>query len=68
LIRGLDHLEFLLVQRDDLDESAVHLDNLGTAHSGVKRIDHTRNAMLTVRDPDDIQLEFVRRAPPSSDA
>jgi glyoxylase I family protein len=65
---GLDHVEFLVARREDLDDWAVHLDKLGIAHSGVKRLDYTRNAMLTFRDPDNIQLEFFWRAPPSDDA
>ena len=32
---GLDHLEFLVARRDDLEEWAERLDELGIAHSGV---------------------------------
>jgi glyoxylase I family protein len=59
---GLDHLEFLVESRDDLDDWAERLDQLGVSHSGVKDPDHTSNAMLTFRDPDNIQLEFFWRA------
>ena len=59
---GLDHLEFLVARRADLDEWAARLDELGIAHSGVKEPPYTRNAMLTFRDPDNIQLEFFWRA------
>src|SRR5262245_36261172 len=31
---GLDHLEFLVDRREDLDEWAARLDELGIAHSG----------------------------------
>ena len=61
---GLDHLEFLVARREDLQEWAERLDQLGIAHSGVKEPAHTRNAMLTFRDPDNIQLELFWRAPP----
>lgn len=61
---GLDHLEFLVEHRSDLDEWARHLDARGIAHSGVKAPAYTRNAMLTFRDPDGIQLEFFWTAPP----
>jgi glyoxylase I family protein len=61
---GLDHLEFLVASRADLDEWAERLDSLGIAHSGVKSPSYTRNAMLTFRDQDNIQLEFFWRAPP----
>jgi catechol 2,3-dioxygenase-like lactoylglutathione lyase family enzyme len=60
---GLDHLEFLVDQREDLDEWASRLDELGIAHSGIKDLEHTPNRMLTFRDPDNIQLEFLWRAP-----
>jgi glyoxylase I family protein len=60
---GLDHLEFLVPNRADLDEWAERLDALGVSHSGVKEPSYTRNAILTLRDPDNIQLEFFWRAP-----
>ena len=60
---GLDHLEFLVDRREDLDEWAERLDRLGIEHSGVKEPEYTRNAMLTFRDPDNIQLEFFWRSP-----
>src|SRR5262245_14066979 len=55
---GLDHLEFLVARREDLDEWAARLDELGVDHSGVKALSYTANSMLTFRDPDNIQLEF----------
>jgi catechol-2,3-dioxygenase len=60
---GLDHLEFLVDRRDDLDGWAERLNELGIPHSGVKDLDYTPNRMLTFRDPDNIQLEFFWRAP-----
>jgi catechol 2,3-dioxygenase-like lactoylglutathione lyase family enzyme len=60
---GLDHLEFVVAARADLDEWAQRLDALGVSHSGVKEPTYTRNAMVTFRDPDNIQLEFFWRAP-----
>jgi glyoxylase I family protein len=59
---GLDHLEFLVAQRSDLDAWAAWLDELGIRRSGVKEPPYTANAMLTFRDPDDIQLECFWRA------
>jgi glyoxylase I family protein len=64
---GLDHLEFLVARRDDLQEWADRLDGLGVGHSGVKELSYTQNAMLTFRDPDNIQLEFFWRAPSGRD-
>ncbi|MGB5758573.1 MAG: VOC family protein [Acidimicrobiales bacterium] len=63
---GLDHLEFVVAQRDDLLEWAARLDDMGVVHSGVKEFDYTSNSMLTFRDPDNIQLEFFWRAPLTS--
>jgi glyoxylase I family protein len=60
---GLDHLEFIVPSRPALDEWANRLDELGIPHSGVKEPTHTNNAMLTFRDPDQIQLEFFWRSP-----
>ena len=60
---GLDHLEFLVAQRSDLDAWACRLDELGIRHSGIKEPTYTANAMLTFRDPDNIQLEFFWRMP-----
>ena len=60
---GLDHLEFLVPRREDLHEWAARLDDLGVPHSGVKALEYTPNAMVTFRDPDNIQLEFFWRAP-----
>jgi glyoxylase I family protein len=59
---GLDHLEFMVASRSDLDEWAARLDELGIAHSGIKEPPYTPNAMLTLRDPDGIQLEFFWRS------
>ena len=65
---GLDHLEFLVERMEDLERWAQQLDALGIANSGVKRLDYTQNAMVTFRDPDNIQLEFFWRAPRPSEA
>jgi catechol-2,3-dioxygenase len=61
---GLDHLEFLVDRRRDLDDWADRLSQLGIPHSGVKELDYSENAMITFRDPDNIQLEFFWRAGP----
>jgi glyoxylase I family protein len=59
---GLDHIEFLVAGRGDLDDWASRLDSLGIGHSGVKEPAYGPNAMLTFRDPDNIQLEFFWKA------
>jgi glyoxylase I family protein len=60
---GLDHLEFFVANRADLDGWVDRLDALGVPHSGITQLSYTPNAMLTFRDPDNIQLEFFWRAP-----
>jgi catechol 2,3-dioxygenase-like lactoylglutathione lyase family enzyme len=60
---GLDHLEFLVDDRADLDGWVELLDALGVAHSGVKVAPASKNAMVTFRDLDNIQLELFWRAP-----
>ena len=55
---GLDHLEFLVARHEELQAWADRLDELGIAHSGINNLSYTDNAMLTFRDPDNIQLEF----------
>ncbi|HEV3328044.1 MAG TPA: VOC family protein [Acidimicrobiales bacterium] len=59
---GLDHLEFLVDERRDLEDWAERLDGLGVANSGVKVAPASRNAMVTFRDPDNIQLELFWHA------
>jgi catechol 2,3-dioxygenase-like lactoylglutathione lyase family enzyme len=58
---GLDHLEFLVPEREELAQWANRLDQLGIPHSGITQPSYTPNAMLTFRDPDNIQLEFFWR-------
>ena len=58
---GLDHLEFLVESRADLDEWIRRLDELKIVHSGVKEPNYSKSAMITFRDPDNIQLEFYWR-------
>ncbi len=58
---GLDHLEFLVPECEVLEQWVDRLEELGIPHSGIKRPEHTPNAMLTFRDPDNIQLEFFWR-------
>ena len=49
---GIDHLEFLDVERSDLDEWAKRLGTLGVPHSGGKELAYTNNAVITFRGPD----------------
>jgi glyoxylase I family protein len=58
---GLDHLEFGVASGEELEAWAHRLDGLGVAHSGIK--DLGSSALVTFRDPDNIQLEFYWRKP-----
>lgn len=55
---GLDHLEIVVPDLNELSRWAEHLDALGVPHSGIKAPDYTAAAMITIRDPDNIQLEL----------
>jgi glyoxylase I family protein len=56
---GLDHLELEVASQDELDVWRHRLDSLGVSHSGA------HNHIVTLRDPDNIQLELFVRKPPA---
>lgn len=58
---GLDHLEFGVANRAELEAWAAHLDAHGVAHSGIK--ERSAASILTFRDPDNIQLEIYLPTP-----
>ncbi len=60
---GLDHLEFIVPEVEDVYKWAERLDELKVPHSGVKEFEHTTGVMVTFRDPDNIQLEFYSFKP-----
>lgn len=53
---GLDHVSLRVRNRKDLDELVGRMDEQGVPHSEVKSMGEG-NALVTVRDPDNIQLE-----------
>lgn len=57
---GLDHLEFGVASRAELDAWIAHLDQHGVAHSGIK--ERGSSLIVTLRDPDNIQLELYALA------
>ena len=57
---GLDHVAFGCANREELEQWARRLDELGIAHGGIK--DATYGSGVSFRDPDGIALEFF--APP----
>ena len=54
---GLDHLAFRVASKAELDDAAVHLDELGVDHEPVKDIGPSY--ILEFRDPDNIALELT---------
>jgi catechol 2,3-dioxygenase-like lactoylglutathione lyase family enzyme len=56
---GLDHLEFGVANRAELEAWAARLDALGVDRSPIK--ERPSACILTFRDPDNIQLEFYVR-------
>ena len=57
---GMDHVGLLVPERVDLDAWAARLDALGVKHSSVTDMgEPIPYSALVVRDPDNIQLEFV---------
>jgi len=53
---GLDHIAFNVRDRPALEAWARHLDELGVAHSGIK--EENGGPLITLRDPNNIQLEL----------
>ena len=53
---GLDHIAFALPGTSDLERWQARLDELGIAHSGIKRAHY--GSGVSFRDPDNIGLEF----------
>jgi glyoxylase I family protein len=55
---GLDHLSLALGARDDLVAAASRLDAAGVAHGQVTDLSDAGLAILSLQDPDDINLEL----------
>jgi glyoxylase I family protein len=60
---GLDHVAFACSGRNELQQWADRLNDLGISHGGIK--DATYGSGVSFRDPDGIALEFF--APPGVD-
>ncbi|MCD9625691.1 VOC family protein [Rhabdothermincola sp. EGI L10124] len=56
---GLDHLCFQVVSVEALGEWAVHLEDQGVTHSGVRPMPGMPISLLSFTDPDGIQLELI---------
>ena len=55
---GLDHLSLALGSLAELRAAAVRLDEAGVVHGEVTELDGLGLAILSVQDPDDINLEL----------
>ena len=53
---GIDHIAFAVGSADDVRELKRGFEQLGVVHSEVKEVG-TGSAVITLRDPDNIQLE-----------
>lgn len=60
---GLDHVAFRIGGIEDLHAMKTRLEELGIEHSGIKT-GGDGTAMLTLRDPDNIQLEVFSAPAP----
>ena len=56
---GLDHLAFAVSDQAQLQAWEARLDELGVDHSPIK--DSPVGQVLTLRDPDNVQLELIAR-------
>jgi glyoxylase I family protein len=58
---GLDHVSFTLGSVDELHQAAARLDAAGIEHGEVTELGDAGMTILSVQDPDDINLEFAAR-------
>ena len=56
---GLDHLSLLVGSEDELHEAVRRLDEAGIPHGEVTTLDDVGMVILSIQDPDDINLELV---------
>ncbi len=61
---GMDHVAFLTASVDDIEVWKRRFEDLGVEHSEVKPAAAGAGALITLRDPDNIQLEVFFPAPP----
>lgn len=54
---GMDHVAFLVASADAVEAWKQRFDELGVTHSEVKATGTGSGALVTLRDPDNIQLE-----------
>ncbi|MCY1694911.1 VOC family protein [Curtobacterium sp. SL109] len=56
---GLDHVSFVVESVDELHQAATRLDAAGVEHGEVTELGEAGMTILSVQDPDDINLELA---------
>lgn len=56
---GLDHVSLGVASLDDLHAAAAALDAAGVEHGTVDVLEGSGSAILSIQDPDDINLELI---------
>jgi glyoxylase I family protein len=62
---GLDHVSFLVPEREELEAWQAHFERLGVSHSPITDVTEPfPYSVLVFRDPDNIQLELIAMGGP----
>lgn len=56
---GLDHLSLQVGSEDELRSAVARLDEAGIEHGEITRLEDAGMVILSVQDPDDINIELV---------
>ncbi len=56
---GLDHISLLVGSEAELSAAAQRLDEAGIVHGEVEHLEATGMVILSIQDPDDINIELV---------
>ena len=64
---GLDHLSFSVAAREDLEQTIRLFDKHGVTHGAITRLPSFGIDVLSLDDPDGIQLELTAPAVPFAD-
>jgi glyoxylase I family protein len=56
---GLDHLSFAVASRDDLAAAQKSLADAGIEHGAIKVLEEAGMAIMSLQDPDDINIELT---------
>lgn len=56
---GLDHISFQIASEDELKATQQRLQDAGITNGGVQMLDATNMLIVSIQDPDDINIELV---------